>query len=121
MQLTLSLAVAALLLLQAGVGAQPATTPAASTKPPGTTQAASAPAAEYDRTRDITRARLLLDPPLMDGPHVLVVWNRTGATLLTLKVPRSGKRFSPSCSSLERNTASRGRSAVPDTFPRTRR
>jgi serine/threonine protein kinase len=43
----------------------------------------------YDRTRDVARARLLLDPPLMDGPHVLVVWNRVGSTLFTLSVPRS--------------------------------
>jgi serine/threonine-protein kinase len=43
----------------------------------------------YDRTRDVARARLVLDPPLMDGPHVLIVWNRTGSTLLTMSVPRS--------------------------------
>ena len=43
----------------------------------------------YDRTHALARARLLLDPPLMDGPHVLVVWNRVGSTQLTLSVPRS--------------------------------
>lgn len=43
----------------------------------------------YDRTRELARARLLLDPPLMDGPHALVVWNRVGSTLFTLSVPRS--------------------------------
>jgi hypothetical protein len=43
----------------------------------------------YDRTRDVTRARLVLDPPIMDGPHVLLVWNRSGSTLLTAKIPRS--------------------------------
>lgn len=43
----------------------------------------------YDRTRAVARARLLLDPPLMDGPSVLLVWNRTGSTLLTLRIPRS--------------------------------
>jgi serine/threonine protein kinase len=43
----------------------------------------------YDRTHALARARLLLDPPLMDGPHVLLVWNRVGSTQLTLNVPRS--------------------------------
>lgn len=43
----------------------------------------------YDRNAQSTRARVLFDPPLMDGPSALAVWNQGGATQLTIRIPRS--------------------------------
>ena len=43
----------------------------------------------YDRNAQSARARVLFDPPLMDGPSALVVWNHPGATELSVTVPRS--------------------------------
>lgn len=43
----------------------------------------------YERNAQAARARVLFDPPLMDGPSALVVWGQTGATQLTVRIPRS--------------------------------
>jgi hypothetical protein len=52
-------------------------------------------ASSFERNATAARLRLLLDPPVPDGPSALLVWgvggidNQSSATHLTVKVPRS--------------------------------
>jgi serine/threonine protein kinase len=46
-------------------------------------------AATFERTPAASRLRLLLDPPVPDGPSALLVWGRSTALHLTVKIPRS--------------------------------
>ncbi len=46
-------------------------------------------AASFERTVATSRLRVLLDPPVPDGPNVLLVWGKSNPTHLTVRVPRS--------------------------------
>jgi hypothetical protein len=43
----------------------------------------------YERSSESARARVLFDPPLMDGPNAMIVWNRTGSAQLVVRVLRT--------------------------------
>jgi len=46
-------------------------------------------AGAFDRNPTTSRFRLLLDPPVPDGPSALLVWGRVSPLHLTVKIPRS--------------------------------
>jgi serine/threonine-protein kinase len=46
-------------------------------------------ASSFERSAGTSRLRVLLDPPVPDGPSALVVWNKGGPAHLTLRVQRS--------------------------------
>ncbi len=46
-------------------------------------------AASFERSPSSSRLRLLLDPPVPDGPSALLVWSKTSPHHLTVKIPRS--------------------------------
>jgi hypothetical protein len=46
-------------------------------------------AASFEATEPVTRARLVFDPPVPDGPSALFVWGPGTAAQLTMRIPRS--------------------------------
>ncbi|AKV01093.1 hypothetical protein AKJ09_07756 [Labilithrix luteola] len=46
-------------------------------------------AATFERSQNTSRARVLFDPPVPDGPHALVVWGVAQTPQLTIRIPRT--------------------------------
>jgi hypothetical protein len=46
-------------------------------------------AGSFERNATTSRLRLLLDPPVPDGPSALIVWGKGSSPHLTVKIPRS--------------------------------
>lgn len=46
-------------------------------------------AMSFDRSAGTSRLRLLLDPPVPDGPSTLLVWSKASPLHLTVRIPRS--------------------------------
>jgi serine/threonine-protein kinase len=46
-------------------------------------------AATFERNLSASRLRILFDPPVPDGPSALLVWGKSTAPHLTVKIPRS--------------------------------
>ena len=46
-------------------------------------------ASSFERNASTSRLRVLLDPPVLDGPNALFVWGKANPTHVTVRVPRS--------------------------------